>query len=672
MTSMVNMPDVPDGDRLAPYVLTPKSVSTQKMRETFGISSGSDPLRIIIGVDPGLNGNASDEAHCAFLIKGKNIGILGGQVVESAITDHSLTPLAQMMRLATMIKQVRKYVKNTLEDTEEDHKILLVVERNMVATAGPVYRQVLHLLREGAAGVQTGTIIFVPDMAPPDDEEPKPKRPFRLSAEGRLGVWTSAGSKQTNTDAYMTVIRTHNEGVMTLSPNIALMILPPASDSHFQLSGVKLMQVVESQRKNFALSIKTKKDGVIQHNDMYMVFTFTLAWVHAFAQKLADEQKHFLGLAEMDEQRAGKLIVKFLTTSKDNEEVHDDAENAENTRNAMDPMRQFLSPIPSLPINMTVKPPLNLVRGSRACDSFVAIAGIRFAAAFYMKRSCSLIRRIILERVLVDGWREPAGYAVHTSLLKPRTKWKQLLLENEKKKDEYERIRDKHSTLSVALHWRRLPPATGVWWRAPPAAGCMDELEHLCNSVDQASKLARSVVKEHHAHHPQYGTTRHDLTVFSRLLQTCAQRLHRLSLTFATESPTRKIRTDAEIRKHVVKANMRPPASSRTLDEDYGRTYFCLLAYSHALSQPISHLRTDLVKILTEPDTQETKPYSIMSTQYPSNGLELRAIQTRRIPYHDLCKLKYKNQPEKMLEKIKAQTKNSPQVMRCSIVMHDA
>ena len=506
------------------------------------------------------------------------------------------------------------------------------------------------------------------------DEEGGPvRKKIRLTREGRVGVYTSSSSKKANTQAYVDIFRAQQnihktQTTWEIGQEKKIYILP-TGERWFQLPAARLMEVIDRQYDNFDLTVKVKRDGVVLHNDLFMVFTFTLAWVRAFVNKLPAEQHHFVAMAKTMEQHAGRLIDDLMT-SNGNQGVDQDQDDQDDQE----------EPFPTVAVNsnhpVQPQPALNLVRQSPECDSFVAIAAVRFASVFFIKRSCSLIRRIILQRVLVDKWNPPAGCDVHVVELKPRTRWKEVLLGQPAEEGYTERAKraKEKGRPCTAFHWRCCT-SSDVWWGKPPAAGSRDELLHLCRSLDHASRQAQQVITEHHQHHPQYGTTRRDLTVFTRLLQMCGQRLHRLSLTFGVElkhnhtNCSRKIPTEKVIRENIGSNGDDPPTETLrpTLDSDYAQTYFALLAYTHALTQPTSHLRVTLNQVLTDPATGRVEPYEVLRS-----NLKLRPVTSSRIPYREICMATL--QEAEIQQKILAQAASSQQTkqIRCSIVQQDA
>lgn len=643
-----------------------------------------DPVpRIVLGVDPGLNGDASDEAHCAFLLaqQSNNIGILAGQLVPSGITDNSLTPLVQMMRLATLIQQARTFVRQTAAKwSSVDAEVLVVVERNMVATAGPVYRQVLHLLRKGAWGGtaalgDTGNIIFVPDLTEVSSEElrraqggqqraqvvdedtteepekaAKKKKVRRDPLQDRVGVYTTQGSKIRNSNQYLAQFSKKNEDLLQRR-----LVIINSRRTQFQLPGLRLMQTVEAQRGLFKLGEKQKVDGVVQHNDMYMVFTFTLAWVKNFQNYIPPQRAEFVRVAKYKENRALRLITAQLEAQANNpaegeEEMGDEA-----------PILQPLQP-PTRPDNTDV---LSLdAMSQEQQDAYVAITGVRFGVAYYLKRACSLLRRLILQRVLLEGWHESANCAVHWCRQAPRTSWKQVLLASNLVRNE-EQARTDYGQACIAIHWRKTQGTGGLWWPTPPPAGSegTNELRSLCTCIDSACQQARDVIARHHRHHPQHGATGRDLGVFCRLLQTCAQQLHSLSLTYDVEcqGQTHTIQTEAKIRNNLRdKPPKEPKEPARIMDPDYAESYFSLLAYANAVVTSIPRSRAVLQKFA---HTRASYP---VKYRIADSDLELQIRMTKRVPYAAVCRAQLS--PTTLADLVRADTQSKPQGVRCSIV----
>lgn len=636
---------------------------------------GEPTPRIVVGVDPGLNGDASDEAHCAFLLgrKGPEIGILAGQLVPSGITDNSLTPLVQMMRLATLIQQSRKFVR--AQGYTEDAQVLVVVERNMVATAGPVYRQVLHLLRKGAWGGKAlgdaKDIIFVPDLTEPSSEElgrgrtgpaaqdgekvedtdkgqdsaPKRKKVRKDPLQDRVGVYTTQWSKIRNSNAYLAQFDKNNTELSQKK-----LVIINSSRSEFQLPGLKLMETVEAQRKLFKLGEKQKIDGVVQHNDMYMVFTFTLAWVTNFQKKYVyAQQEEFVRVAKYKETRAARLIESHLAAEANAEEDEAGGEA---------PILQPVAgPAAQQPDDKDVLDLDALTQEQR--DAYVAITAVRFSVAYYLKRACSLLRRLILQRVLLEGWQESANCGVSWCRQAPRTSWKQILMASNIADEQTAKAT--YGRPHVSIHWQKSSPGKGLWWPTPLPAGSVgdNELRSLGACVDSACQQARDVIARHHRHHPQYGATGRDLGVFCRLLQTCAQQLHGLSLAYDVECTGRPqtIPTESSIRTTLAQ-NPQSPRAAGIMDPDYAESYFSLLAYTNALTSTTPRSRAVLQKFA---DRRPGYP-----VRYTVEDLELQIRRSTRVPYAAVCRTQL--DPTNLANMLKAHTAGKAESIRCTIV----
>ena len=634
---------------------------TSRRVNDFLANGSSEPV-MVVGVDPGLNGEASDEAHCVFLVKGDHLGVLAGQTVNSETTDDILTPLTQMTRLSDIIGQARRFIRR------ENIPVLVVVERNLSSTSALVYRQVLYLLRSGLgrdvgrlAG-DTANILFAPDVAASgipdqaipntgddgnndegsdtnDDATPAPKRP-----KNGIGIWTSTPGKAANYILYTKLFGSITDpSLMRQRP---ILLSPREGEDRFQLGSYQLMELVETQRATYIANNKKRVGGIVQRNDMFMAFTFTLAWITRFMRLTGSARADYIHQARIQEGDAQHSIHRYLehynTTTDDTDDSNQNRNQEEGIQTVMTPT--LPSPIATITAVPTMNPAfLGLVHGSPVCDAFVAIAAIRYATLHLVKRSSALIKRIIVQRVLIEGWHPPSGYDVRLLVQhQGRISWKDILLTHWPICGTEEQVRGRHGRVSTVFNWYRMtagPRNTTPWWGSLPSAGCSQEMSSLCKTVEAACTLVRTVIKIHHSNHPLYrllqeGSMPRDLTVFSRMLEACSQKMYRLSLTFDVDSQRYGngapiIRSDKNIRSHL---QQHPPLTcingQPTLSADYTREYFALVAYAQALAYPMPALRASLIAVLGERCRYEVA----------NCHLRLTCRKSRRVPYGTLCK----------------------------------
>ena len=246
----------------------------------------------VVGVDPGLGGKESDEAHVALLkLESGDVVCIGGCIIPSE------APIIRpFVHIATLVELIR-YVDSFLATNVQTNKkwLMVVVESNL-ATMGSIYFQYIRLMFSNLQDVLVNSKLVFPGEIQ--------SSPAASPISQRIGIYVNSRTKYKAWIVYVAALcecMLHDGGIRRITALTREVCCQLMSRGQFRLNtyfydGISLLRLADAQRsETVEVDIGRQQAARIPDlskdkakDDLYMAMTNTLWWVDTLLQRIPD------------------------------------------------------------------------------------------------------------------------------------------------------------------------------------------------------------------------------------------------------------------------------------------------------------------------------------------------------------------------------------------------
>ena len=246
----------------------------------------------VVGVDPGLGGNESDEAHVAFLkLESGVVVCIGGCIIPSE------APIIRpFVHIATLVELIRFIDSLLAANVQTNNKkwLMVVIESNL-ATMASIYVQYIQLMFSNLQDVLVNSkLVFPGDFQSHNSPDASP-------ISQRIGIYVNPKMNYMAWFVYVAVVCdcAFHGGIrhitaVTREVNCELVSSGQFSLSTYFYDGMNLLwfadaqssETVEGDTRSLKAARRPDLPKDKAREDLYMAMTNTLWWVNTLLQKL--------------------------------------------------------------------------------------------------------------------------------------------------------------------------------------------------------------------------------------------------------------------------------------------------------------------------------------------------------------------------------------------------